>query len=724
MPLHVQYLDPIDQIQRLSTAQSSLSGPIARSTSPKPSSASSIHATLVNQAPPNSPSAVRCTNDPLRHLTNLLLRAPNPHRLHLPTASQHRRRVHAPRHLRSFGQQPGQKTPGKPTARQAAASTGPQGCSQHASAAGAIHREPRRLIGPRTRSRLLSPASPADSVCRHVSCQFARLSHHQTNPQNAVRSGCRRCWMRHVRPGQVMSCTYAVRCAPHLQFFLQHPAASPSQLAPQRQYKTRRRRLDCRETMRSESEVTVSPVAIPPRTSSRRHLLHVHSQPHSRVNSQSQFHQTQQLQSQLPVSFQPRSPPAQRHSFTLTRASASSLPRLEAAAAAAAATSAVEAEPLIELESEAQWLAPRSRLVELPLAAADHMSKRPLYPQPPPRRSSKRIHYGDVDLADMQHQVNPSAPPSVDRFAHEDFDFRRRGTWTDEKERIVRGPFEYVVSHPGKDFRSQIIAAFNAFLDVPPESLAIVTKVVGMLHEASLLVDDVQDSSELRRGFPVAHNIFGVAQTINSANYIYFAALQELVKLGNKHVIALFAEELINLHRGQGMDLFWRDTLTCPTEDDYLEMVGNKTGGLFRLGIKLMQAESTSAVDCVPLVDIIGLIFQIRDDYMNLSSSEYSHNKGMCEDLTEGKFSFPVIHSIRADPVDLQLINILKQKTTDVQVKRYAVSYMDSKGSFEYTRQVVATLIERARKMVAELDDGSGRAAGIYKILDKMVIST
>ncbi|TFB07488.1 Geranylgeranyl pyrophosphate synthase [Trichoderma ghanense] len=473
--------------------------------------------------------------------------------------------------------------------------------------------------------------------------------------------------------------------------------------------------------MRPQSELTVSPVVIPPRTSSRRLLR---SQPHSRAQSHAQFQAQLQSQSQP---LQPRSP-AQRHSFTWARASASSLPRLEApAAAAAAATSAStvapEPEPLLELESEAQWLAPRSKLAG---KRPEHMSKRPLYPQPPPRRGSKRIHYGDVDLAalDMQHQVNPSAPPSVDRFAHEDFDFRSRGTWTDEKEHIVRGPFEYVVSHPGKDFRSQIIAAFNAFLDVPPESLAIVTKVVGMLHEASLLVDDVQDSSELRRGFPVAHNIFGVAQTINSANYIYFAALQELVKLGNKHAVALFAEELINLHRGQGMDLFWRDTLTCPTEDDYLEMVGNKTGGLFRLGIKLMQAESTSAVDCVPLVDIIGLIFQIRDDYMNLSSSEYSHNKGMCEDLTEGKFSFPVIHAIRADPVDLQLINILKQKTTDVQVKRYAVSYMDSKGSFEYTRQVVATLIDRARKMVAELDDASGRAAGIYKILDKMVISS
>jgi geranylgeranyl diphosphate synthase type 3 len=48
------------------------------------------------------------------------------------------------------------------------------------------------------------------------------------------------------------------------------------------------------------------------------------------------------------------------------------------------------------------------------------------------------------------------------------------------------------------------------------------------------------------------------------------------------------------------MDLFWRDTLTCPSEDDYLEMVGNKTGGLFRLAIKLMQAESTTGKLVLP----------------------------------------------------------------------------------------------------------------------------
>lgn len=107
-------------------------------------------------------------------------------------------------------------------------------------------------------------------------------------------------------------------------------------------------------------------------------------------------------------------------------------------------------------------------------------------------------------------------------------------------------------------------------------------------------IDDIQDSSKLRRGFPVAHSIFGTAQTINSANYAYFLAQQKLQELGNPLAFNIFVDELLRLHRGQGMDLYWRDSLTCPTEGEYLEMVSNKTGGLFRLAIKLMQMESES----------------------------------------------------------------------------------------------------------------------------------
>lgn len=309
--------------------------------------------------------------------------------------------------------------------------------------------------------------------------------------------------------------------------------------------------------------------------------------------------------------------------------------------------------------------------------------------------------------------------------------------WSAEKENILKGPFDYLEGHPGKDIRSQLISAFNTWLRVPPESLQIITGVVKMLHTASLLIDDVEDNSQLRRGVPVAHSIFGTAQTINSANYVYFCALQDLAKLKNPEAIKIFTDELLNLHRGQGMDLFWRDTLTCPSEDDYLEMVGNKTGGLFRLAIKLMCCESPTnttckphkphkdsdtgePVDYVPLVNTIGLLFQILDDYRNLSSPTYTSNKGLCEDLTEGKFSFPIIHAIRSDPANLVLINILKQKTQDDEVKRYAVAYMEKCGSFSYTRRVLRGLTRRAGEMVEEVDRGRGQSVGLAEVLEKL----
>lgn len=131
----------------------------------------------------------------------------------------------------------------------------------------------------------------------------------------------------------------------------------------------------------------------------------------------------------------------------------------------------------------------------------------------------------------------------------------------------------------------------------------------------------------------------------------------------------------------------------------------------------------------------MGLIFQICDDYLNLSNSTYSKNKGPCEDLTEGKFSFPIIHSIRSQPDNLQLINILKQKTTDEEVKRYAVNYMESTGSFAYTRKTVMQLRDRALVLIDGLENLTEQRQGanqkeersgdmVRSILNKMVDAT
>ncbi|KAG0249476.1 geranylgeranyl pyrophosphate synthetase, partial [Mortierella polycephala] len=279
-------------------------------------------------------------------------------------------------------------------------------------------------------------------------------------------------------------------------------------------------------------------------------------------------------------------------------------------------------------------------------------------------------------------------------------------------------PYTYISSNPGKEMRTELIEAFNFWIKVPPHDLAIITKVVKMLHTSSLLIDDIEDDSVLRRGEPVAHKIFGVPATINCANYVYFLALAELSKIPNPKMLPIFTEELLCLHRGQGMELLWRDSLICPTEEEYIAMVNDKTGGLLRLAVKLMQAASGCEADYVPMVELIGIHFQIRDDYLNLQSSQYSANKGFCEDLTEGKFSFPIIHSIRANPKSRKLLNILKQKPTEQEVKIYAVSLMNATKTFEYCRLMMSMYEERARQEIHRL----GGNARLERIIDLLSI--
>ncbi|CEG76142.1 Putative Geranylgeranyl pyrophosphate synthase [Rhizopus microsporus] len=88
------------------------------------------------------------------------------------------------------------------------------------------------------------------------------------------------------------------------------------------------------------------------------------------------------------------------------------------------------------------------------------------------------------------------------------------------QEDILLEPFRYLCANPGKDIRSKMIEAFDAWLQVPKEDLKVITKVIEMLHSASLLIDDVEDDSVLRRGVPAAHHIYGVPQTINCAKVL------------------------------------------------------------------------------------------------------------------------------------------------------------------------------------------------------------
>ena len=78
-------------------------------------------------------------------------------------------------------------------------------------------------------------------------------------------------------------------------------------------------------------------------------------------------------------------------------------------------------------------------------------------------------------------------PPDPLKGIGNDLIYQQHNTWSSEKEKILLGPFDYLFGQPGKDIRAQLIAAFNAWLKVPEQSLSVITKVVGMLHTASLL---------------------------------------------------------------------------------------------------------------------------------------------------------------------------------------------------------------------------------------------
>ncbi|KAJ1677383.1 hypothetical protein EV182_006294, partial [Spiromyces aspiralis] len=195
-----------------------------------------------------------------------------------------------------------------------------------------------------------------------------------------------------------------------------------------------------------------------------------------------------------------------------------------------------------------------------------------------------------------------------------------------------------------------------------------------------------------------------------------------LATLENHDANKAFSRELINLHRGQGIDLYWRETLTVPSEHEYLEMSSLKTGGMFRMGVQMMQAfsEDQNIEKYSKLVNLLGLYFQLHGDYMNLCSDQFTEEKGFCEDLTEGKLSFLIIHAMRTDSfVCNQLKNILRQRTKDRKIKEYAISLLRGPKTFEYTLNALSDLENDIRQEI----DTLGGNAFLSKLLDKFCAS-
>ena len=108
----------------------------------------------------------------------------------------------------------------------------------------------------------------------------------------------------------------------------------------------------------------------------------------------------------------------------------------------------------------------------------------------------------------------------------------------------LQAPIDYICSMPSKGVRSTLIDAFNYWLKADETVLASVKELISFLHNASLILDDIEDGSPKRRGQPATHILFGHAQAINSANYMFVQATR---RFRNPQAVEILLEELENL---------------------------------------------------------------------------------------------------------------------------------------------------------------------------------
>ena len=286
-------------------------------------------------------------------------------------------------------------------------------------------------------------------------------------------------------------------------------------------------------------------------------------------------------------------------------------------------------------------------------------------------------------------------------------------------------PWSYLLSIPGKNVRDRLIDAFNKWIGVKDEDLTLIKQIVGYLHSASLIVDDIEDESDTRRGFDAAHIKFGQALSLNAANYVYFLALEKVLQLQSPRAVEVFTAEMLNLHRGQGRDILWRERSRVVSDEEYLRMIKDKTGGLFRLAISLLVAASGNKMEesrlslILEISDNLACFFQIRDDLINLASPEFHQKKGFCEDITEGKFSFIALHTLRNSPHAKELVEILKSGTKDRKQICRALKIMNESESFEFVMEYLENLKIQISEGIHVLDGGNEDLEVILKALAK-----
>ncbi len=272
-------------------------------------------------------------------------------------------------------------------------------------------------------------------------------------------------------------------------------------------------------------------------------------------------------------------------------------------------------------------------------------------------------------------------------------------------------PFWELMDRGGKRWRPVLFLLITEAVGGDLKKVEDIVMIPEVIHNGSLIVDDIEDKGELRRGKPCVHRMFGVDVAINAGNFMFFYPLLALIKNRDKFkpeilvkAYETYVQEMINIHLGQGTDIFWHNGKASDIrEEEYLQMCAFKTGCLSRMSAKLAVILSGGSDDLIEaagrVAEAMGVAFQIQDDILDIVGEKFAKGKGgLGMDITEGKRTLMVIHTLeKATEEDRKrLIEILNKHTEDAKERREAIEIIKKYSSIEYAKERAKEIMRQA----------------------------
>jgi geranylgeranyl diphosphate synthase type I len=230
-----------------------------------------------------------------------------------------------------------------------------------------------------------------------------------------------------------------------------------------------------------------------------------------------------------------------------------------------------------------------------------------------------------------------------------------------------------------------------------------------LVHNFSLIHDDIQDHDEVRRGRKTVWSLYGIAQAINAGDLMQALAVAQGAHAGEE-IVAALVEATVTMIEGQGLDLAFEEKKVKEIDvASYLDMIDKKTGALiscaFRMGGLLARSLSDVVQDLVALGQDLGRAFQIRDDLLGIWGNGTVTGKPQGSDIRRRKKSLPVaVAFAQACTEDRDSLAEIysKEEIEDEDVER-VIAFMEQANVRQACEEQLSVHLERARARLAAL---------------------